>query len=313
MTDLPITHILPNLLVTLQTNPNTVLSAPPGAGKTTLVPLEMLKIIPPEAGSIIMLEPRRIAAASAARYMASLLGEQVGQTVGYTIRFDRKVSEATRIEVVTEGVLTRRIQNDPELRGVSCVIFDEFHERSLHADMGLALCLESQASLRPDLKLLVMSATLDCEPVARLLGDAPVLVSEGRQYPVDQRYLQLTERQPLVKQMAAVIRTALAEETGDLLAFLPGSGEIRGVERELAGLMSAVVCPLYGDLPFEKQQQAMQPGPRRRVVLATNIAETSLTIEGVRIVVDSGLTRRLQLDPATGLERLVTVRAQKPV
>jgi ATP-dependent helicase HrpB len=311
MTDLPITHILPNLLATLQTNPNTVLSAPPGAGKTTLVPLEMLKIIPPEAGSIIMLEPRRIAAASAARYMASLLGEQVGQTVGYTIRFDRKVSEATRIEVVTEGVLTRRIQNDPELRGVSCVIFDEFHERSLHADMGLALCLESQASLRPDLKLLVMSATLDCEPVARLLGDAPVLVSEGRQYPVDQRYLQLVERQPLVKQMAAVIRTALAEETGDLLAFLPGSGEIRGVERELAGLMSAVVCPLYGDLPFEKQQQAMQPGPRRRVVLATNIAETSLTIEGVRIVVDSGLTRRLQLDPATGLERLVTVRASK--
>lgn len=258
-----------------------------------------------------MLEPRRIAATSAARYMASLLGEQVGQTVGYTIRFDRKVSDVTRIEVVTEGVLTRRIQNDPELRGVSCVIFDEFHERSLHADLGLALCLESQASLRPDLKLLVMSATLDCASVARLLGDAPVLVSEGRQYPVDLRYLQLAERQPLVKQMAAVIRTALTEEIGDLLAFLPGSGEIRGVERELSGLTAAVLCPLYGDLPFEQQQRAILPGPQRRVVLATSIAETSLTIEGVRLVVDSGLSRRLQLDPATGLERLVTVRASR--
>ena len=311
MTDLPITRILPELLATLQTTGNVVLSAAPGAGKTTRVPLELLKIIPLETGRIIMLEPRRIAAASAARYMAGLLGEQVGQTVGYTIRFESKVSNATRIEVVTEGVLTRRIQNDPELAGVACVIFDEFHERSIQGDLGLALCLETQAILRPDLKLLVMSATLDCGPIARLLGDAPVVVSQGRVFPVQVIYPAVSDKQSLARQMAAVIKTALVEETGDLLAFLPGTGEIRAVERELTGLSSAVVCPLYGDLPFEKQQQAILPGPQRRVVLSTNIAETSLTIDGVRIVVDSGLTRRLQLDPATGLERLVTVRAAK--
>lgn len=309
---LPITQILPELLATLKAHTNLVLSAPPGAGKTTRVPLELLTIIPSEAGRIIMLEPRRIAAASAARYMAQSLGEPVGQTVGYTIRFESKVSNATRIEVVTEGVLTRRIQHDPELSGVACVIFDEFHERSIHGDLGLALCLETQTILRPDLKLLVMSATLDCKPISRLLGDAPILSSEGRAFPVAVRYpATVSEKQPLARRMAAAIKTALAEEAGDLLAFLPGTGEIRAVERELAGLSSAVVCPLYGDLAFEKQQQAILPGAQRRVVLATNIAETSLTIDGVRIVVDSGLTRRLQLDPATGLERLVTVRAAK--
>lgn len=312
MTDLPITQILPELCATLKAHTNLVLSAAPGAGKTTRVPLELLTIIPPEAGRIIMLEPRRIAAASAARYMARSLGETLGQTVGYTVRFESKVSYATRIEVVTEGVLTRRIQNDPELSGVACVIFDEFHERSIHGDLGLALCLETQAILRPDLKLLVMSATLDCKSISRLLGDAPILSSEGRVFPVAVRYpATVSEKQPLARRMAAAIKTALAEEAGDLLAFLPGTGEIRAVERELAGLSSAVVCPLYGELPFDKQQQAILPGPQRRVVLATNIAETSLTIDGVRIVVDSGLTRRLQLDPATGLERLVTVRAAK--
>lgn len=311
MIDLPITHILAELLATLQANPNTVLSAPPGAGKTTRVPLELLKIIPLEAGRIVMLEPRRIAAASAARYMAGLLGEQVGQTVGYTIRFEKKGSVRTRIEVVTEGILTRRLQEDPELAGVACVIFDEFHERSIHADLGLALCLESQSALRPDLKLLVMSATLDCQPIARLLGEAPIVVSEGRAFPVQVRYLPASERLPLVKRMAQAITTALAAEEGDLLAFLPGSGEIRGVQQELDGLGAVAVCPLYGDLPFEQQQRAILPGPQRRVVLATNIAETSLTIEGVRIVVDSGLSRRLQLDPSTGLERLVTVRASQ--
>ena len=311
MPDLPITKILPQLLATLQTNANVVLSASPGAGKTTRVPLALLEIITPPQGRIIMLEPRRIAAASAARYMAQSLGEQVGQTVGYTIRFESKVSASTRIEVVTEGILTRRIQNDPELSGVACVIFDEFHERSIHGDLGLALCLETQAILRPDLKLLVMSATLDCKPIARLLGNAPVVISEGRQFPVTVRYRADDLRQPLSRRMAVAIKTALTEETGDLLAFLPGTGEIRAVERELAGLSSALLCPLYGDLPFEQQQQAIKPGPQRRVVLATNIAETSLTIEGVRIVVDSGLARRLQLDPATGLERLVTVRAAK--
>lgn len=311
MTDPPITPILPELLATLQTTNNVVLSAAPGAGKTTRVPLELLTIIPAEAGRIIMLEPRRIAAASAARYMAQSLGEQVGQAVGYTIRFESKVSNTTRIEVVTEGVLTRRIQNDPELSGVACVIFDEFHERSIHGDLGLALCLETQAALRLDLKLLVMSATLDCGPIARLLGDAPVVVAQGLSFPVQVIYPTVSDTQSLARQMAAVIKTALAEEVGDLLAFLPGTGEIKAVERELAGLSPAVVCPLYGDLPFEKQQQAILPGSQRRVVLATNIAETSLTIDGVRIVVDSGLSRRLQLDPATGLERLVTVRAAK--
>jgi ATP-dependent helicase HrpB len=199
MIDLPITHILPELLATMQANPNTVLSAPPGAGKTTRVPLELLKIIPPEAGRIIMLEPRRIAAASAARYMAQSLGEPVGQTVGYTIRFERKVSAKTRIEVVTEGILTRRLQDDPELIGVACVLFDEFHERSIHADLGLALCLEAQSVLRPDLKLLVMSATLDCGPIARLLGDAPLVTSQGRAFPVQIRYAAGSERLPLHK------------------------------------------------------------------------------------------------------------------
>jgi ATP-dependent helicase HrpB len=309
---LPINAILPELLATMQANPNTVLSAPPGAGKTTRVPLELLKIIPSEAGKIIMLEPRRIAAASAARYMAQSLGEPVGQTVGYAIRFERKVSAKTRIEVVTEGILTRRLQDDPELADVACIIFDEFHERSIHADLGLALCLETQAVLRPDLKLLVMSATLDCGPIARLLGDAPVVSSEGRTFPVQVRYAAISERLPLPKRMAVAIKAALAEEEGDLLAFLPGSGEIRSVECELQGLSDTIViCPLYGDLPFEQQQRAILPGPQRRVILATNIAETSLTIDGVRIVVDCGLSRRLQLDPATGLERLVTVRTSQ--
>lgn len=309
---LPIEHILTQLLSALQAHSNVVLSAPPGAGKTTRVPLELLKIIPPEDGKILVLEPRRIAAASAARYMAQTLGEPVGQTVGYAIRFERKTSAKTRIEVVTEGILTRRLQDDPELSGVSCVIFDEFHERSIHADLGLALCLETQVALRPDLKLLVMSATLDCGPIAKLLGDAPIVTSEGRSFPVDLCYLPPVDRkQQFARQVAGVIKQALQDSSGDLLAFLPGSGEIRSVQRELEGLSSVKVCPLYGDLPFEQQQQAILPGPQRRVVLATNIAETSLTIEGVRIVVDSGVSRRLQLDPSTGLERLVTVRTSQ--
>lgn len=311
MIRLPIDDSLPELLATVRNNRNTVLSAPPGAGKTTRVPLSLLSVIPPEAGTIIMLEPRRIAAASAARYMAELLGESVGQTVGYTIRFERTVSSRTRIEVVTEGILTRRLQDDPALSGVACVIFDEFHERSINADLGLALCLECQEALRPDLKLLVMSATLDCGPIARLLGDAPVVSSEGRCFPVTVHYLPGVERGLLPQRMTAAIRQALREDDGDLLAFLPGSAEIRAVQRELRDVGDLAVYPLYGDLPFEQQQQAILPGPRRRVVLATNIAETSLTIDGVRIVVDCGLSRRLQLDPATGLERLVTVRASR--
>ena len=311
MTSLPIEEILPQLLATVREHPNTVLSAPPGAGKTTRVPLAFLRLFAPQAGRIVMLEPRRVAAVAAARYMARALGEEVGQTVGYSIRFERKVSKDTRIEVVTEGILTRRLQDDPELSGVACVIFDEFHERSIHADLGLALCLESQAALRSDLKLVVMSATLDCGPIAQLLGGAPLVTSHGRSHPVEVRYLTAHDRRPLPQRMAAAVRQALQEQAGDLLAFLPGSGEIAAVQRELEGRVAALICPLYGDLPFERQQQAILPGAQRRVILATNIAETSLTIDGVRIVVDSGVSRRLQLDPATGLERLVTVRASR--
>lgn len=288
-----------------------VLSAPPGAGKTTRVPLALLSLIPPEAGRIIMLEPRRIAAVAAARYMAESLGESVGQTVGYAIRFERKVSAHTRIEVLTEGMLTRRLQDDPSLSGVACVIFDEFHERSINADLGLALCLESQAVLRPDLKLLIMSATLDLEPIVRLLGNAPVVVSEGRSFPVQVRYLHSDDKERLPRRMAAAIRHALATKEGDLLAFLPGSAEIRAVQREIGAVAGIQVCPLYGDLPVEQQRRAITPGAQRRVVLATNIAETSLTIDSVRIVLDCGLSRRQQYDPASGLDRLVTVRSSK--
>jgi len=308
---LPIEHILPELLRTVQTHPNTVLSAPPGAGKTTRVPLALLSAIPAEAGRIVMLEPRRIAAVAATRFMADTLGEPVGQTVGYAVRFERKVSPRTRIEVVTEGMLTRRIQDDPSLSGVACVIFDEFHERSIHADLGLALCLEAQAALRDDLKLVVMSATLETEPLIRLLGNAPLVASQGRSFPVEVRYVSGDERLRLPQRMAGAIRQALATDDGDLLAFLPGSGEIRAVQRELGSNAGVLVCPLYGDLSLEAQRRAILPGGERRVVLATSIAETSLTIDGVRVVVDCGLSRRQQYDPSSGLDRLVTVRSSK--
>ena len=312
---LPINDILPDLLRTIQSHPNTILQAPPGAGKTTRVPLALLEIIPPEAGRIIMLEPRRLAAVSAARWMARSLGEDVGQTVGYSIRFDSRVSAATRIEVVTEGILTRRIQSDPLLEGVALVIFDEFHERSIHADLGLALCLDVQRQVRPDLKLLVMSATLECEPLAQLLGDAPVISSAGRSYPVEEIYLEDHAHGPLPARMVTAIRQALTATEGDILAFLPGSGEIRSCAARLAeaGLadQGVSVHPLYGDLPFEQQQAAILPGRQRKVVLATSIAETSLTIEGVRTVIDCGLSRRVQHDPSSGMNRLVTVRESK--
>jgi len=258
-----------------------------------------------------MLEPRRIAAVAAARFMADRLGEPVGETVGYAVRFERKVSPRTRIEVLTEGMLTRRIQEDPSLSGVACVIFDEFHERSIHADLGLALCLEAQAALREDLKLLVMSATLETEPLVRLLGNAPLVVSEGRSFPVEVRYLGNDEKASFPLRMANAIRQALAAEDGDLLAFLPGSGEIRAVQRELGSNAALLVCPLYGDLSLEAQRRAILPGDKRRVLLATSIAETSLTIDGVRVVVDCGLSRRQQYNPSSGLERLVTVRSSK--
>jgi ATP-dependent helicase HrpB len=307
--------ILPDLLAMLRTQPNVILHAPPGAGKTTRVPLALLQLFPIESGRILLLEPRRIAAVSAARWMAQSLGEQVGQTVGYSIRFDSCCSAATRIEVVTEGILTRRIQSDPLLTGIAMVIFDEFHERNIHADLGLALCLDLQRQLRDDLKMIVMSATLDVQPLARLLDNAPVISSMGRSFPVEEIYLE--ERAPgRVPQlmMAAVVR-ALHETDGDILAFLPGSGEIRNCAQLLAHSEAVAntvsVHQLYGDLPFAEQQKALVPGSRRKVVLATSIAETSLTIDGVRTVIDCGVSRRVQFDPASGLNRLVTVRESR--
>lgn len=315
MIQLPINHILSELLSAISTHSNVLLHAPPGAGKTTRVPLELLALIPPSAGRIIMLEPRRIAAVSAARWMARSLGEEVGQTVGYSIRFDSRSSVATRIEVVTEGILTRRIQNDPLLEGVAMVIFDEFHERSIHADLGLALCLDLQQQVRDDLKILVMSATLEIEPLAKMLDNAPVISSEGRSFPVEEIYLDEQGSVRLPQRMTAAILRALNDTEGDILAFLPGSGEIRSCAARLAesGLSARniAVCQLYGDLPFNEQQKAIQPGKQRKVVLATSIAETSLTIEGVRVVIDCGMSRRMQFDPARGMNRLVTLRESR--
>jgi len=307
---------MPKLKDAVARHPAVVLQAPPGAGKTTRVPIALLDVLPREAGRIIMLEPRRLAAVSAARWMAKSLGEPVGDTIGYSIRFDTKTSAKTRIEVVTEGILTRRMQSDPGLTGASLVILDEFHERSIHADLALALCLDVQSGLRQDLKLLVMSATLDPGPLAELLGGAPVITSTGKAFPVEERYLEDRSGQ-LALRVAAAIRTALRQTHGDLLVFLPGAGEIRACERELRATLNLIedrlsLHPLYGDLPFEEQERAIVPSrDHRKIVLATNIAETSLTIEGVQVVIDSGLTRRLSYDPATGMNRLVTIELSR--
>ncbi|RPI77181.1 MAG: ATP-dependent helicase HrpB, partial [Desulfobacteraceae bacterium] len=311
----PIDEILPALKTAVLDNPSVVLQAPPGAGKTTRVPLALLDILPAGKGRLVMLEPRRIAAVAAARWMAHLLGEEVGRTVGYSIRFDSKISGDTRIEVVTEGILTRRIQADPSLKKTAMVIFDEFHERSLQADLALALCLDARKHLREDLKILVMSATLESAPLAALLGDAPVIASHGKIFPVQERYPDENRNLFPAAQAAAAVATALQETNGDILVFLPGAGEIRACAEALRPLAERgkeiAIHPLYGDLPFEEQERAILPGPMRKIVLATNIAETSLTIEGVQVVIDSGLTRRLQYDPATGLNRLITVTASK--
>ena len=312
MNPLPIDAILPKLNEAVKTSPSVILHAPPGAGKTTRVPLALLETIPPEQGRIVMLEPRRIAAVSAARWMAKSLGEEAGDTVGYAIRFDARRSERTRIEVVTEGILTRRIQSDPGLEGTAMVIFDEFHERSIHADLALALCLDVRKGLRNDLKILIMSATLDCGPIAVLLDKAPVITSAGKAFPVDERYLD-DRSGPLQTRVVGAIRAALRETQGDILVFLPGSGEIRACAKELHERLNVnddriSLHALYGDLPFEEQERAIMPSrDRRKIVLATNIAETSLTIEGVHVVIDSGLTRMLRYDPSTGMNRLVTV------
>lgn len=304
---LPINAVLPALRAALHAAGRAVLMAPPGAGKTTRVPLALLDDVP---GRILMLEPRRIAARAAADRMAATLAEAPGATVGYRIRGESVPGR--RIEVVTEGILTRMIQSDPSLEGVGCVIFDEFHERSLNADLGLALTAQARALLRPDLWLVVMSATLDAQPVAALLDDAPVIIAEGRAFPVETRWLD--RPRPAAQRwdhaMAGLITQAAAEAPGDILAFLPGEGEIRRVA-SLLDLPGIDIRPLYGALPLAEQRAAIAPGPGRRVVLATSIAETSLTIEGVRIVVDGGRARRARFDPGSGMTRLVTERVSR--
>jgi ATP-dependent helicase HrpB len=294
---LPIDAVLPALTAALRAGPNVVLEAPPGAGKTTRVPLALLGEPWLAGQKIVLLEPRRLAARAAARHMASLLGEAVGERVGYRVRLDTRVSARTRVEVVTEGVLTRMLQSDAALEGVGLVVFDEFHERSLPSDLGLALTLETQAVLRPELRVLVMSATIEGDRVAALLGGAPVVRSAGRSYPVETYYAPRRPDAHLEPQVAALVRRALAEQpAGDLLVFLPGAAEIRRVHSLLdaAGLPAGVrLTPLYGNLSAAEQDAAIRPAPdgARKVVLATSIAETSLTIEGVRAVVDAGLAR----------------------
>jgi ATP-dependent helicase HrpB len=315
-TPLPIDAVLEELQQALAANSAAVLVAPPGAGKTTRVPLALLEA--PWIGNrkIIMLEPRRIAARASAERMARTLGEQVGETVGYRVRFGSKVSRATRIEVVTEGIFSRQILDDPELTGVAAVLFDEFHERSLDADTGLALARDAQTGLREDLRILVMSATIDGARVAKLLGEAPVIASEGRAFPVETRYLGRKPDVPLERQMADAIASALRADQGSVLAFLPGAAEIRRTQNFLAERIQDAaieIVPLFGALDATVQDRAIAPAPKgcRKVVLATSIAETSLTIEGVRIVVDSGVARVPRYEPDIGLTRLETLRASR--
>ena len=311
---LPIDTLLPELARTLAAAGRAVLVAPPGAGKTTRVPLALLDSVP---GRIVMLEPRRLAARAAAERLAETLGEAVGGTVGYRIRGEARVGREARIEVVTEGILTRMLQADPGLGGVGCVIFDEFHERSLNADLGLALAWQARGLLRPDLRLLVMSATLDAVPVAALLDNAPVLVSEGRAFPVETRWLgrPVPAGMRLEAAVAGLVADAVAETSGGVLVFLPGEAEIRRVAALLAPRLPADVAirPLFGAMEFAAQRAAIAPlpGTGRKLVLATSIAETSLTIEDVRVVVDAGRARRARFDPGSGMTRLVTERVSR--
>ena len=326
MTDqLPILEIIPDVKKSLAIHNTIILQAPPGAGKSTILPLQLLDEPWLLGKKILMLEPRRLAARAVANRMSSLISEQVGTTVGYRVRFDNKISKQTRIEVLTEGILTRMLQQDNTLEDVGLIIFDEFHERSLHADLALALCREMQQVLRQDLRILIMSATLDGEKLSSLLGNAPVLTSAGRQYPIELFYLpqenngasSLHANISLPLQMANAVRKALATHEGDILVFLPGAGEIQRTQELLAqmfvssnGVENISIHPLFGDLPLQKQQEAILPHPqgKRKVVLATSIAETSLTIEGIKIVIDSGYCKSPRFDPKTGLTRLDTIR-----
>jgi ATP-dependent helicase HrpB len=314
MDHLPILDILPQIKESLKNHNTVILQAPPGAGKSTALPPALLKEIWLKEQKIIMLEPRRLAARAVASRIAFLLEENVGETAGYRVRFENKISKNTRIEVVTEGILTRMLQHDNTLEGVGLVIFDEFHERSLHADLALALCREIQNVLREDLKILVMSATLDEEKLSSILGNAPVISSQGRQYPVTHKYINPEPNFSVSAMVAKAVLKALRDEEGDMLVFLPGAGDIhRCAEIIEAEASSVYICPLYGDLPQQKQQEAIMPDKfgRRKVVLSTSIAETSLTIEGIKIVIDSGYSRVPRFDPNTGLTKLETVRVTK--
>ncbi|MBN2980325.1 ATP-dependent helicase HrpB [Cohnella algarum] len=317
MSSMPIDRSIPDLAEALRTERMAVLAAAPGAGKTTRVPIALLREEWLQGRKIVLLEPRRLAARSAARFMAASLGETVGETVGYRVRMDTRIGPRTRIEVVTEGVLTRMLQADPALEEVGIVIFDEFHERSLQADLGLALCLQSRELFRDDLRLLVMSATLATEPVAELLGGAPVIECPGRMHPVETRYAARRAEGPIEDAVAAAVLEALAlYPEGDALVFLPGAGEIRRAEARLRPALAGRpvdVAPLHGSLPQEAQDRAVAPSPegRRKVVLSTSVAESSLTVPGVRIVVDSGLMRVPRFSPRTGMSRLETIRVSR--
>jgi len=311
---LPINDVLPALQNALSQG-SAVLSAPPGSGKTTIIPLVLLGEPWLAGRKVLILEPRRLAARAAAGRMAALLGEKIGETVGYQIRFDRQISPATRVEVLTEGILTRRLQTDADLSGVGLIIFDEFHERSLHGDLALALCLDL-CQVKDDLRLLVMSATLDTRAVATLIGDVPIIAGQGRSYEVRVEYLARPAAAGISATTAAGVRRVVAEQPGDVLVFLPGAGEINevqgllGVDPLFRGML---VAPLFGDLGQADQDRAILPDPsgRRRIILATSIAETSLTIEGIRSVVDSGWSRRPSFDSGTGLSKLITVRVSR--
>ncbi|WP_312973072.1 ATP-dependent helicase HrpB [Atlantibacter sp.] len=311
MSSLPVAAVLPRLLDALQSAPQVLLSAPTGAGKSTWLPLQLLNAADLN-GKILLLEPRRLAARNVAQRLAELLDEAPGETVGYRMRGETCVGPTTRLEVVTEGILTRLIQQDPELTGISLVILDEFHERSLQADLALALLLDVQQGLRDDLKLLIMSATLDNARLEALLPDAPVIASEGRAFPVERRWQPLPGQLRSEEAIAAATAQLLREEPGSLLLFLPGVAEIQRVQEQLAERVprDVLLCPLYGALPLSEQRKAILPAPSglRKVVLATNIAETSLTIEGIRLVVDSTLERVARFDPRSGLTRLITQR-----
>jgi len=312
---LPIQSVLPELLDCLIRHNSAVLVAAPGAGKSTRVPLALLDESWLDGRNILMLEPRRIAARSVAEHMSRLLGERVGTTVGYRMKYESCVSVHTRIEVITEGILARMLQHDPALAQVGAVLFDEFHERSLQADLGLALCLEAQSALREDLRILIMSATLAAEPVAKLLGDAPIIRSEGKMYPVETRYADKPMQGRLEDNVVQWVHTALAQEQGDLLVFLPGAREIRRTAMLLADRLppNHWSVPLYGGLTLEEQQRALEPAPQgsRKIVLATSIAETSLTVEGVRVVIDAGQMRVPRFFPRTGMTHLETVRVSR--